>query len=668
MPDQEEGASTGTQSSGSSTPVEGEMKRSVSAELLQDAALNVRHEVPRTTAVKSKDKFDNWKKKSTVSCVTKFSDTREVIDSFLPCLRWMRVYDKSFLSQDIIAGLTVGVMIIPQSMSYAKLAGLPVEYGLYSAVMPVFAYALWGSSRQLAVGPVALVSLLLSTSLTSIIDPVNSDGSIDEAKQDQYNRLAIETAFLVGVLYLIMGMLRLGFVTILLSHAVISGFTTGAAIIIGMSQIKYFFGYEIERFDVLHEGIENLLHDIDKFDWKTFLMGSTCLAILMLMKEAGKKYPKLKWVRAVGPLFVTVVSILITWGFDIDIPIVSSIPAGLPAVTINEWVLDDVNDLVAPVISIAIVGFMESIAIAKQLASKHKYEIDSSQELIGLGMSNFIGAMFGAYPITGSFSRSAVNNDSGAMSGISAICTALLVGLILLFLTPVFEQLPLATLASIVISGVFGLLDYEEGMYLWRVHKLDFSVWLFSFMGTLFLGAEKGLGIAVAISLLLVTYESAYPHTAVLGKLPGTNVYRNVKQYPTAQTYKKLVVTRIDAPIYFANVQHVRDKLQKYEMNAAKNEGDVKFVIVDCSPVSHIDTSALHILHDMCTDYEKRGVRLCLCNPNITVMSKLESSGLVEEIGEKYIFVSTQDAVQSCLDELEVYDEEAPLEVEVKAD
>ena len=345
--------------------------------------------------------------------------------------------------------------IFIKSMSYAKLAGLPVEYGLYSALMPVFAYAVWGSSRQLAVGPVALVSLLLSTSLTQLVDPVNADGSIDGAKQAEYNQLAIETAFLVGIVYLVMGLLRLGFVTILLSHAVISGFTTGAAIIIGFSQVKYFFGYEVERSDVLHEGIENLFHHIEDFDWRTFLMGCSSLTILMGMKHLGKSYPNLKWIRAIGPLTVTVLSIVITWGFGLDIPIVEDIPKGLPPFTATEWKLSDADRLMAPVISIAIVGFMESIAIAKQLASKHKYEIDSSQELIGLGMSNFIGAMFGAYPITGSFSRSAVNNDAGAMSGISALCTAFLVGIILLFLTPVFEQMVRLVIVFIFINSIF---------------------------------------------------------------------------------------------------------------------------------------------------------------------------------------------------------------------
>jgi len=653
---------TSAGSSNTAAEVRG-MVKSTSTELLEDIALNVKHEVPRPESADSKQLWANWKDKTTSSCMAKVTDSQYVLESVLPCIKWMRSYDKSNLSTDIIAGLTVGIMIIPQSMSYAKLAGLPVEYGLYSALLPVFTYAVWGSSRQLAVGPVALVSLLLSTGLTKIIDPENADGTIDDDKQAIYNTLAIETAFLVGIVYLIMGFLQLGFVTILLSHAVVSGFTTGAAIIIGFSQLKYFFGYEVERADRLHEMIENLFHNIEDFDWRTFAMGCAMLVILMFMKNAGKTYPKLKWMRPLGPLTVTVLSIAVTWGASIDIPIVDYIPGGLPPFAGADIKLNDAGDLVTPIISITIVGFMESIAIAKQLASKHKYEIDSSQELIGLGMSNFVGALFGSYPITGSFSRSAVNHEAGAKSGISAIVTATLVGMILLLLTPIFEEMPLATLAAIVISGVFGLFDYEEGIHLWKVHKFDFLVWAFSFLGTLFLGAEKGLGIAVALSLLLVMYESARPHTAVLGKLPGTNVYRNVKQYPNAQTYDQLIVTRVDAPMYFANIQHVRDKIMKYTENAAKilKEKELRYVIVDCSPVSHIDTSALHIFSDLTTDLKARNIQICLCNPNITVMTKLIDSGLAGKIGEKYIFVSTQDAVQSCLMEIEsISDEESP--------
>jgi len=605
---------------------------------------------------------------------------------FLPAMAWLQTYDlRNSLFADAVAGLTVGIMVVPQSMSYAKLAGLPVEYGLYSAFMPVFAYAAFGSSRQLAVGPVALVSLMLSTSLGHIIpDP-------DENKE-VYVQLAIQVSMMVGFTYIVLGALRLGFITIFLSHAVISGFTNGAAVIIGMSQVKYILGAPVERSDVLHEVVENIVHVMDKFNWKTFVFGSSCIFLLLLMKHIGKTYPRYSFIRAVGPLAVTALSIILTVAFKLDkkgIDVVGEIPSGLPEISFSQWnplgaSMVKAGDLISPVLSISIIGFMESIAIAKQLAVKHQYELDSSQELLGLGMANLIGAMFSSYPVTGSFSRTAVNNDTGAKSGISALVTALLVGAVLLFLTPVFSKMPTATLGSIVISGVLGLIDLEEGRFLFKVHKLDFVVWLVSFIGTMFLGVEIGLGIAVGLSLLLVLYESAYPHLPVLGRLPGTNVYRNIKQYPNAILYPGIVICRIDAPIYFANTQNIREKIDKYELAAARNainmvanedtpervedtENDasfemltsltnireIRYIVVDMSPVSHIDTAGIHLLEEMWKEYNKRKIQLCLCNPEIFVMEKLWASGLAGKIGVDYIYCNTHDAVKSCLSKME---------------
>ena len=268
-----------------------------------------------------------------------------------------------------------------------------------------------------------------------------------------------------------------------------------------------------------------------------------------------------------------------------------------------------------------------------------------------------MGGMFQSYPVTGSFSRSAVNHESGAQSGISAIFTASLVGLVLLFLTPIFEKLPLNTLAAIVISGVMGLFDYDEAIYLWKVHKFDFSVWMTAFLGTLFLGVEIGLAIAVFVSLLIVIYESAYPHTSVLGRLPGTNVYRNVKQYPEAERYDGIVLVRIDAPVYFANAQNVRDKIRKYRLVAQEEldarNGTVKYLVLEMSPVSHVDTSALHILEDMYETYLARGQQMCFANPNLGVMQRMVDSGFAEKVGDEHFFVSLHDAVSWCLHEMD---------------
>ena len=387
-----------------------------------------------------------WVQKHTKSfCETaKNRSYSEWAETILPMYKWLRVYDlKSALPKDVIAGMTVGAMVVPQGMSYAKLAGLPVQYGLYSALVPVYAYAIFGSSRQLAVGPVALVSLLLSTGLTGVLDQKGLTQK-SELYDEVYAALAFQTAFMIGIIYVVMGLLKLGFITIFLSHAVISGFTTAAAIIIALSQFKYIFGISITRSDLLHVIIKSIFQNISGFNWRTFLVGMASLSVLLYAKRIGKQYPNINWVRAAAPLVVTIIAVLSQayWHWDQKgIPIVGHIPKGLPPLTCTYLfpLSDNIGDLMVTVVSIAIVGFMESIAIAKTLADAHNYQVDPSMELIGLGMANLAAGGFSGYPITGSFSRTAVSNESDAQSGISGVITATLVGLALLFLTPFFE-------------------------------------------------------------------------------------------------------------------------------------------------------------------------------------------------------------------------------------
>jgi len=617
---------------------------------------------------------DKWLRqmKASFGCGGEPKSAKERLATFFPMLSWLATYDwRRCLLTDVIAGLTVGIMVVPQSMSYAKLAGLPVQVGLYSSLVPIYAYAVFGSSRQLAVGPVALVSLLLSTGLTMILESEGITPDNTEDYESIYATMALQISFLVGVCYILMGLLRLGFVTIFLSHAVVSGFTSAAAIIIGLSQIKYIFGYSIPNDKSLHGLLRNLFSNISEFNWKTFVLGTSCVLFLMSTKKIASRYPRFKWTRAAGPLILTVVCIVLQATIDLEargIPIVAYIPAGLPPFTGSMLFPVDIPRLAVVVLSIVIVGFMESIAIAKKLAQVHNYELDSSMELVGLGMANLTSGLFGGYPVTGSFSRSAVNNESGAQSGLSAVVTATMVLISLVCLTSVFAMMPLALLASIVISGVISLVDYNEAIYLWRVHKFDFSVWVVAFIGTLFLGVELGLSLAVGISLLLVIFESAYPPTAELGRLPGTHHYRNIKQYPDAEQYDGIVLVRVDAPIYFANAQHCRDKVQKYYQRAEqklkeaykddnsddKDEvQDVQFVILELTSVSHIDTSALHTLQEMCSTFRRENdIQLCLVNPNPRVMQKLVQSGLVDEIGRDHMFVSLHDSVHYCLGQM----------------
>ncbi|XP_010558766.1 PREDICTED: sulfate transporter 4.1, chloroplastic-like [Tarenaya hassleriana] len=568
------------------------------------------------------------------------------MDLLFPCCRWIRTYRwGEYFKLDLMAGITVGVMLVPQAMSYAKLAGLQPIYGLYSSFVPVFVYAIFGSSRQLAVGPVALVSLLVSNALGGIVDP----------SDELYTELAILLALLVGILECIMGLFRLGWIIRFISHSVISGFTTASAIVIGLSQVKYFLGYNVARSSKIVPIVESIIAGADKFQWPPFLMGSGILMILQVMKHVGKARKELQFLRAAGPLTGVVLGTTIAKIFHPpSISLVGDIPQGLPTFSIPKD-FSHVKTLLPTTALITGVAILESVGIAKALAAKNRYELDSNSELFGLGVANVVGSLFSGYPATGSFSRSAVNNESEAKTGLSGIITGIIIGCSLLFLTPVFKYIPQCALAAIVISAVSGLVDYEEAIFLWRVDKRDFILWTITSTVTLFFGIEIGVLVGVGFSLAFVIHESANPHIAVLGRLPGTTVYRNTKQYPEAYTYNGIVIVRVDAPIYFANISYIKDRLREYEAavdRCTKRGPEVEriyFVILELSPVTHIDSSAVEALKDLYQEYKTRDIQLAISNPNKDVHLTLAKSGMVELIGKEWYFVRVHDAVQVCL-------------------
>ncbi|XP_021910367.1 sulfate transporter 4.1, chloroplastic-like [Carica papaya] len=506
------------------------------------------------------------------------------IELLLPCCRWIRTYRwRDYFQVDLMAGTTVGIMLVPQAMSYAKLAGLQPIYGLYSGFVPIFVYAIFGSSRQLAIGPVALVSLLVSNVLGGIVD------SSDEL----YTELAIVLAFMVGMLECIMGLLRLGWLIRFISHSVISGFTTSSAIVIALSQAKYFLGYDIVRSSKIIPLVKSIISGADKFLWPPFVMGSVMLAILLVMKHLGKSRKQFQILRAAGPLTAVVLGTTFVKIFHPpSISLVGEIPQGLPTFSIPKN-FGYAKSLIPTALLITGVAILESVGIAKALAAKNGYELDSNQELFGLGVSNILGSFFSIYPTTGSFSRSAVNHESGAKTGLSGIITGIIMCCALLFMTPLFEYIPQCTLAAIVISAVMGLVDFDEAIFLWRVDKKDFLLWAITATTTLFFGIEIGVLVGVGVSLAFVIHESANPHIAVLGRLPGTTIYRNVKQYPEAYTYHGIVVVRIDAPIYFANISYIKDRLREYEVvvdKSARRGLEVEriyFVILELSRKSY---------------------------------------------------------------------------------
>lgn len=582
-----------------------------------------------------------------------FTDWTDVL---VPCSRWIRTYRwRDYLQIDLAAGLTVGVMLVPQAMSYARLAGLEPIYGLYSSFVPIFVYAIFGSSRQLAIGPVALVSLLVSNVLSKIVD------SSDEL----YTELAILLALMVGIMECIMGLLRLGWLIRFISHSVISGFTTASAIVIALSQAKYFLGYDIDRTSKIVPLIKSIIAGADEFSWPPFVMGSIILAILLVMKHLGKTRKYLRFLRASGPLTGVVLGTVFVKIFHpSSISVVGEIPQGLPKFSVPKS-FGYAKDLIPTALLITGVAILESVGIAKALAAKNGYELDSNQELFGLGVANICGSFFSAYPTTGSFSRSAVNHESGAKTGLSGIVTGIIIGCALLFLTPLFTDIPQCALAAIVVSAVMGLVDYDEAIFLWRVDKKDFLLWTLTSTMTLFLGIEIGVLVGVGASLAFVIHESANPRLAFLGRLPGTTVYRNIQQYPEAYTYHGIVIVRIDAPIYFANISHIKERLQEYEM---KNDGSTRrgpevesvyFVILEMSPVTYVDSSAVQALKDLYHEYKSRDVQIAISNPNREVLLTLAKANLVELIGKEWYFVRVHDAVQVCLQHVQSINEGA---------
>jgi len=519
-------------------------------------------------------------------------------------------------------------MLIPQGMAYSMLAGLPPIYGLYASTIPLILYALFGTSRQLAVGPVAMVSLLIATGV----------GSLAATGSEEFIGLAILLALMVGVLQFSLGIFRLGFLVNFLSHPVISGFTSAAALIIGLSQLKHLLGINIPRSNYIHEVLYNAFLEAANIHPLTVVIGLAGIATIIMVKKWKKSIP--------GPLVAVVLSVLVVYLLGLDkmgVKIVQDVPQGLPAFSLPSLSWDGMNALLPIAITISLVGFMESIAVAKAIQARHKtYEVDSNQELIGLGLANIGGAFFSAFPTTGGFSRTAVNDQAGAKTGMASIVSALLIVLTLLFLTPLFYYLPNAILASVIMVAVFGLIDYKEAIHLWKVDKRDFVMLMTTFFATLTLGIEEGILLGVVLSLAMVLYRSTYPHMAVLGKVDGTTQYRNIKRFPQARQFNGILVVRFDAPLFFANISYLKEKIEKM---AAAREDQIKLIVLGADAINGIDSSAVTGLQELVEDYRKRGVEFYLSGVTGPIRDVFHKGGLIKHMGEDKFFMYIDEAV-----------------------
>jgi len=552
------------------------------------------------------------------------------IKEAFPILSWLPNYNKNWLRGDISAGLTVGVMLIPQGMAYAYIAGLPPVYGLYAAIVPLIVYAIFGTSRQLAVGPVAMVSLLTATAI----------GSFEGLSTSEYISYAILLAFIVGIIQFLIGLFRLGFVVNFLSHPVISGFTSAVALIIGIGQLKNLLDIDLERTHYVHEMLINVFQNIENINWVSLLIGILGIAIIIGTKKINKSLP--------GQIFAVVFGILVVSLFNLGdgknaISIIKEIPSALPTFKIPEFSFTTFEILLPLALTIAMLSFMESIAVAKAIQRKHRdYKIIPNQELVALGLANILGSFFQSYTSAGGFGRTAVNDQAGAKSGLAALISASLIVLTLLFLTPLFYNLPKAILASIIMVAVFGLIDYKEPLHLLKSNVTDFWMLVSTFLATLALGVEIGIGVGVILSLAMVLFKTTRPHTAELARIPNTHFYRNIMRFDNLEIKDDVLIYRYDAQIFFANSDYFRDKLYDYER---EKNNKLKLLIIDGESINNIDSTGIHTLEEIVTDFNSRGIAVFFTGIKGPVRDKLNSSGFSKKVKEEYFFISIQEAI-----------------------
>ena len=550
------------------------------------------------------------------------------LSTFFPILGAVSRYNKDLFRSDLTAGITVAVMLIPQGMAYSVLAGLPPIYGLYAPIVPILLYAIFGTSGQLAVGPVAMVSLLIFTGV----------GALADVGSDQFIQLAILAAFGVGVVQLAMGLFRMGFLVNFLSHPVLSGFTSAAAIIIGTSQLKSLFGVSLPSSKLVHEVWLAFLGALGEVNLATMVIGLGSVAVLVGLRRWNKRFP--------GALAVVVIGTVLTALMGLDgrgVAIVGTVPEGLPSFGIPVFSIGDFQALIPTILAIALVGYMESIAVAKAIATRRGYKVVPNQELIGLGVANIGGSFFQAFPTTGGLSRTAVNDQAGAETNLAAVYSVVLISLTVMFLTPWFYYLPKAVLAGIIMVAVAGLFDAKEMKHLWKTDRRDFLMLAATFVATLTLGIEEGIGVGVLLSIVAVIYSSTQPHTAELGRIGDTDTFRNIHRYKDqVQVYDDILVMRFDSLLFFGNVEHFSDVLQ--EKLAARGEG-LKLVVLDAASINTIDSTGMHTLEKTVKDLRAKGIEFRITGVIGPVRDKLHVSGLVDLIGRENFFFDVADAV-----------------------
>ncbi|MFK5889221.1 MAG: solute carrier family 26 protein [Flavobacteriaceae bacterium] len=550
------------------------------------------------------------------------------LSAIFPFLNWLPNYKKSWLKGDITGGLTVGIMLIPQGIAYAMIAGLPPIYGLYTAMIPQFVYAFFGTSRQLAVGPVAMDSLIVASGV----------GAIAIVGSEHFIALAILLALLMGIMQLAFGIFRLGFLVNFLSKPVISGFTSAAALIIGLNQLKHLLGVDIHRNNQLQYLLIDAVNHLKLINWPTFTIGILSILILVFLKHYFKKIP--------AALVVVILGVLVVQIFNLNqygVKIVGNIPKGLPHFKIQSFDFETIQKLAPIALTLALIAFMEAISVAKAIEAKHNnYKANANKELIALGLGNIVGSLFQSYPSTGGFSRTAVNNQSGSNTPLAAIISALVVALTLLFLTPYFYYLPKAVLAAIIMVAVFGLLDFKIPAQLWKYTKRDLAILNITLIITATVGIKEGIIAGVLLSLGMLIYKSTKPHVAILGKVPNTYLYRNIKRFKDVAVFKDILIIRFDAQLHFANTTFFKDTLFS---ESTKKGPDLKVIIIDGESLNNLDSSGVYALQEVLKHFKSKEIDFYFTGLKGPVRDTISKSGIISEIGKQHCFMSIQEAI-----------------------
>lgn len=563
---------------------------------------------------------------------------RARLERHLPILSWAKTYERGTFTSDMVAALIVTVMLIPQSLAYALLAGLPPEMGLYASILPLVAYAIFGTSRVLAVGPVAVVSLMTAAAV----------GNLALQGTAEYAAAAITLAFISGLILTVMGLLRLGFLANFLSHPVIAGFITASGILIATSQFKHIFGIDAHG-HTLPELLASLADNLGDTNIITLVMGLATLGFLFWVRRGLKPVllaagmaPRLADIVAkAGPVGAIAATTLSVWVFglgDQGVRIVGVVPTGLPPFSLPSFSTDIWSSLFVSALLISIIGFVESVSVAQTLAAKRRQRIVPDQELIGLGTSNIAAAISGGYPVTGGFSRSVVNFDAGAETPAAGAFTAIGIALAAAFLTPLLFFLPKATLAATIIVAVLSLVDLSILSKTWRYSKVDFAAVAATILLTLGFGVEVGVSTGVLMSLGLFLYKTSRPHVAEVGLVPDTQHFRNILRHEV-HTNAALITLRIDESLYFANARFLED----YIYDRVVCDQPIKHVVLMCSAVNEIDMSALESLEEINRRLAEMDICLHLSEVKGPVMDRLKRSHFLDELSGQ-VFLAQYDA------------------------